>query len=116
MKKMFKIIATTALSVLACATLFACVPSNMEKAKDKMKKEGYTITAYEGEGTDAIDGLVGGFIATKAGSWTEVDTLTALLFDDKDSAKDFYEDLNKGIQKGKWVYYGSEDAMEDFED
>jgi ABC-type oligopeptide transport system substrate-binding subunit len=38
MKKMLKIIATTALSVLACATLFACVPSNMEKAKTKMKK------------------------------------------------------------------------------
>lgn len=113
MKKMFKIIATTALSVLACATLFACVPSNMEKAKTKMKKEGYTIAAYEDK---EAEGLVGGFIATKKGDFIELDTLTALLFDDKDSAKDFYEDLNKGVQKGKWVYWGDEDAMEDFED
>ena len=113
MKKTFKIIATTALSVLACATLFACVPSNIEKAEKKMKKEGYTVESYEDKNAE---GLVGGFMAIKKGDFIEVDTLYALYFDDKDSAKDFYEDLNKGVQKGKWVYWGDEDAMEDFED
>ena len=39
-----------------------------------------------------------------------------LLFEDKDSAKEFYKGLNKGVQKGKWVYWGTEDAIEDFDD
>ena len=113
MKKFIKFVTMAMLSASACVAMFACVPSNMEKAKEKMKREGYTVIAYEG---DTADGLVGGFVATKNGDFIEIDTLTALLFDDKDSAKDFYENLDKGIQKGKWVYYGTEDAMEDFED
>ena len=115
MKKTFKIIATTALSVLACATLFACVPSNIEKAEKKMKKEGYKITELP-ETFLSPDGFENGFVATKIGSFTEKDGLTVILFDDKDSAKKYYEDLNQGVQKGKWVYYGTEDAIEDFED
>ena len=103
------------LAAIACVGCVACVPSNMEKAEKKMKKEGYTVIAYTDE---EAEGLVGGFNATKMDEW-ELDNLTALLFESRKEAKDFYNDMNnKGnaIQEGKWVYWGTEDAIEDFED
>ena len=104
------------LAAVACLGMAACVPSNMEKAEEKMKEEGYTVIAYTDE---EAEGLVGGFNATKVEGLLNVDNITALLFDSTKSAKEFYEEMdNKGsaIQDGKWVYWGTEDAIEDFTD
>ena len=104
------------LAAVACLGMAACVPSNMEKAEKKMKEEGYTVIAYTDE---EAEGLVGGFNATKAEGLLNIDNLTALLFSSSKEAKNYYENLdNKGsaLQDGKWVYWGTEDAIEDFED
>ena len=81
-----------------------------------MKREGYTVTSYDM--SEVVDGLAGGFMATKTDEG-EVEQLVALLFDSKKDAKDYYNDLSDKsnvIQEGKWVYWGTEDAVEDFED
>ncbi len=120
MKKLLKIIATSVLSVLACATLFACVPSNIEKAEKKMAKEGYDVKDIGKLG----DGCVGGISARKADLQDGIDFLIAYLFESNDDAKDFLADWEElvgnesgtAIRDGKWVYAGTEDAIEDFED
>ena len=104
------------MAIIACVGFVACVPNNMDNAEKKMKKEGYTVMEYT---NDEAEGLVGGFNATKVGDLLSVDNLTALLFESTKDAKEFYNSLpNKGsaIQEGKWVYWGTEDAIEDFED
>ena len=102
------------LAAVACC-LVACVPTNMDNAQKKMKKEGYTVISY----TDAeAEGLIGGFNATKVDG-LDLDNITALLFDSTKAAKAYYQDLNDKsniIQEGKWVYWGTEDAIEDFTD
>jgi len=103
------------LAAVATLSLVACVPSNMEKAEKRMKKEGYTVIAYT---DDEAEGLIGGFNATKSENFS-VDNLTALLFESSKEAKAFYKDMknkSQAIQEGKWVYWGTEDAIEDFED
>lgn len=102
------------LAMVSCLAFVACVPSNVEKAKEKMKKEGYAVVAEEKEDTE---GLVGGFSATKSEGFGDVDNITAFLFSSKSEAKEFYEDLgdkSRAFQDGKWVYWGTEDAIDDF--
>ena len=104
------------LAAVACLGMAACVPSNMEKAEKKMKEEGYTVITYT---DDEAEGLVGAFTATKMEGLLNVDNVTALLFESSKAAKNYYEGLdNKGsaLQDGKWVYWGTEDAIEDFTD
>ncbi len=102
------------LAAVSCLGFAACVPSSVEKAEEKMKKEGYNVMAYQTQ----VEGLVGGFIAEEKGL-LNTDVITALLFESKDDAKAFMEaggsSLN-AIQDGKWVYWGTEDAIEDFTD
>ena len=97
------------LAMLSCFAFVACVPSNVEKAEAKMKEEGYLVV---GEEREDAEGFVGGFLATKL-----TDTINAYLFSSKEEAKNFYETVGekfKAIQDGKWVYWGTEDAIDDF--
>lgn len=95
------------LATIACLTLFACTPSNVEKAKTKMEDAGYVVIAKEDENAE---GLVGAFVATKI-----TENIVAFLFETKDDAKAFAEKTgSKAVQDGKWVYYGSESAIEAF--
>ena len=103
------------LAALACISmcfLVACTPSNVEEAETKMKEAGYTVIAYS---NDDAEGLVGGLNATKFAD-LELDTITAAYFETADDAKAFYEKLDEtgATQDGKWVYWGTEDAVEDF--
>ena len=104
------------LSAVSCLGFAACTPSSVEKAEEKMKKEGYTVVAYEDKNAE---GLVGGFSATKAEGFLDGENVTALLFETSDDAKAFMEEggakLN-AIRDGKWVYWGTEDGIEDFTD
>jgi hypothetical protein len=98
------------LATLACLTLFACTPSNVEKAEAKMKDAGYNVAAYKDE---EAEGVVGGFVATKG--LNVLDSITAVLFKTKDDAKKFAEEMgSKAVQDGKWVYFGAESAIEAF--
>ncbi len=98
---------------VACIAMMACAPMNIEKAEKRMEDEGYTVIAYEDE---EAEGLVGGIVATKIDGLLDVDTLTALYFSSIGEAKDYYDELDNDDAKweGKWVFWGTEDAMEDF--
>ena len=111
MKKVFTITVFVLIICVMSAILFACVPSNVEKATEKMEKAGYKVISYSKD----AEGLVGGIIATKLGEGS----ITALYFDSKESAADFY--VNAGNlggdfsdTDGKWVYYGNSAAIEVF--
>lgn len=109
---------TFMLAAMTCVSLTACAPADLDKAEAKMEKAGYMVVV-----DDTISGLlnksiVGTVVATKSG-----DILTATLFEDVKSAKEYYEDLvDKDKDKedqvvkrsGKWVFVGTEDAIEDF--
>ena len=112
MKKIICALAAT----LACLFLFACTPTSIDKAEDKMKKEGYTVLAYT---DDKAEDVVGAFTATKVESLLEADTITAILFKSTKAAKNYMKELgdsSKAVRDGKWVYWGTEDAIEDFTD
>ena len=96
---------------IACFAMVACAPINVEKAEDKMEDAGYTVIAYSGD--DDAEGLVGGLIAKKG---LLGDGMTALLFESREDAKEFMEDLgdDSAVLKGKWVCWGDEDAIKDF--
>lgn len=102
------------LMAIMCIGMAACTPSSVEKAEEKMQEAGYTVVAYEDE--DA-EGMVGGFVATAGLSGLlGGDVMTAVLFDSKDAATDFYSTLAEtgAVLDGKWVYWGSEKAIEEF--
>lgn len=102
------------LMAIMCIGMAACTPSSVEKAEEKMQEAGYTVVAYEDE--DA-EGMVGGFVATAGLSGLlGGDVMTAVLFDSKDAATDFYSTLSEtgAVLDGKWVYWGSEKAIEEF--
>lgn len=98
------------LAAFMCIGMAACTPSSVEKAEEKMQKAGYTVVGYED--TDKAEGLVGGFVAMDV----IVPKLTALLFESKDAATDFYSATNKtgAVLDGKWVYWGDEEAVKEF--
>lgn len=108
---------STMIMALACVAMAACAPMSVEKAEEKMQKEGYMVLAYED--TDA-EGCVGGFVATKNDGEglfdIEIEMITAVLFETSDAASDFYSVANQAgaVLDGKWVYWGTEDAIEDF--
>ena len=113
MKKFLTAFVTLMMSI-ACLALAACAPMNIEKAEDKMKDAGYTVVSYD---EIEADGLVGGIIATKIEGLLDGDILYALYFSSIGDAKDYYDGLDKKDDvkwEGKWVFSGTDDAMEDF--
>ena len=110
MKKFF----LSLIMAIMCIGMAACAPSSVEKAEEKMQKAGYTVVAYEDKETE---GLVGGFVATAGLSGLlGGNTMTALLFETTDAASDFYSVVNQAgaVLDGKWVYWGSEEAVDAF--
>ena len=116
MKKLIKWI-SLALAATSCAMFAACTPSSLEKAKERMAKEGYKVDMIE---ELLPNNCVGGIYAIDS----DIDTIRAFLFESADDAKAFVEkkttaavfilEKSTPIQDGKWVYAGSEDAIEDF--
>lgn len=117
MKKFLKILTMTLATIAAATMFFACNPSSIEKATKKMEDAGYTVSDYT-ESNDA-EGFQGGIIARKGGiAGIGGENIIAVLFDTKENAEAFHNDI-KGIfqdsvVEGKWVYWGSEQAVEDF--
>ncbi len=117
MKKFIKALTTCIVLMLTMVILVACVPNNAESAIKKMKEEGYSATSYT---VSFIDGAVEGFTATDIDGF-DIDTITAIWFESIEDAKEFEEKFNEDDnelvkRRGKCVYYGTEDAIEDFED
>lgn len=118
MKKLIKALSTCLLLVVMTVMFVGCVPSNVEKAKEKMQEAGYKVGAYSDDDEDDDDDIKGGFVAYKDS--TIVPDLTAIQFVDNDEAKDYFEDhkndkLKKNIErKGKWVFWGTESAIKEF--
>lgn len=122
--KKFLVALMAALTCLACV---ACAPSNLEKAEEKMKEAGYKVTVMDGDkakliaGDDAVGVIIAGDVEFSFTN-TDAEFFTAVLFETRDDAKDYYEDIKDEEadedqvvkQDGKWVYVGTEDAIEDF--
>ena len=108
------------LAAITCLMLFACAPSNLDKAEDKMEAAGYKVEDYDID----VDGYVGGIYAIPTGSAGSVigglidgDVFHAILFETKEAATKYLEakgEDTKYAQNGKWVYWGSEKAIEAF--
>ena len=115
MKKMMSKLVGALCAVALCISMTACAPFTFDRAEEKMEEAGYTVMAYESTGEE--EGLVGGIVAVKMEGLLNVDTITALYFSSILEAKDYYDGLdNKEDAKweGKWVFWGSEEAIEDF--
>ena len=104
---------------VALFALVACAPANGDKAKAKMEEAGYactwTVNKEVGE-----NGEVGTLLCVKGISLSGVDGLTAVLYDSASHAKAAYNDSKNAEGKtnltlvGKWVVYGSEEAVKAF--
>ena len=122
MKKMLKRIVLVMAMAVLFVSLVACVPSNAEKAKEKMAKEGYNVTDIGSMAKLVFDGVEGGIYAVD----NDGDMVIAVRFESVDDAKDAYNDWESLLSKlgqsgtalrdGKWVYSGMGDGVEDFAD
>lgn len=121
MKKTIKSLLMVAVCVMLCFSLSACKPKNIDKAKSRLEKAGYTVMDYEVE-EDAED-VVGAILASNFEKVNEIDGMIAILFENKGSAKDYYESVTENNGKsmvgewelsGKWVYSGTERAVKAF--
>ena len=107
------------LAVLMCFSLTACAPMSVESAEKKMEKAGYTVKVIDGTLAEIVaEDAEAQLVAMKSG-----DILTAVLFEEADDANAYYKKLvddekdkeDQIVKKsGKWVYVGTEDAIEDF--
>lgn len=120
MKKALKIIVAVALIAAFACILFACVPTNLEKAKEKMENEGFTVLSASFN----YEGIEGAFNATKASFSEGSGTLTAIYFESTSAAKEAYETIvgeenkdkdNAVKQSGRWVYFGTSAGIKAFE-
>ena len=108
MKKTITIIAVIALVAVLGIALFACAPSGITSATKKLSKAGYTVLTKTFDAED----FDGGFYAQKG-----LNVITAAHFTSAKSAKKFYEEssLQDNLtQSGKWVYWGTEEAVKAF--
>ena len=122
MKRLLKRIVLVMAMAVLFVSLVACVPSNAEKAKEKMANEGYNVTAIGSMAKLVFDGVEGGIYAVD----NDGDMVIAVRFESVDDAKDAYNDWESLLSKlgqsgtalrdGKWVYSGMGDGVEDFAD
>ena len=113
MKSKLRVLTIIAAILAFCFALTACTPGNFDKGVDKMEKAGYVVVAKTIDGEDCD----GGFLATKG----LTDTLLAAHFKSVKAATKYYDSIHDNTdddahltQDGKWVYYGSEEAIKTF--
>lgn len=114
--------------VFAVFVLVACAPANSDKAKAKMEKAGYTVT-WSANKEVGEKGEVGYLTATKGSSLGGLidgvlngDMLVAALYDSASNAKKAFNEAKDAEGKvpenaevvGKWVIYGSAEAVKAF--
>ncbi len=120
MKKFTKLLSATLLTIILSVILVGCIPANAEKATTKMKEEGYTVTALENLPAGAVEGINALDVSIGL-SGSKAETLNVYWFESIDSAKAYFESLEESSstlkkRKGKCVYIGTAEAIEEFED
>ena len=123
MKKTIKILFTFTVCMMLCFSLSACKPKNIDKAKSRLEKAGYTVMDYEVEAN--AEDVVGAILASNFEKVNEIDGMIAILFENKSAAEKYYERLTENNEPsmvgewkldGKWVYAGTENALDAFFD
>ena len=133
MKKFIKTISVSLVCLLTALCLVACVPSTVEKAKEKMEGLSYSVSSVSYVSKDdfastflgfgyGVDNLEAG--AKKITANLSGEELTIFYFENKKDAERFYElyvVLKRDSyrwenidQQGKMVCYGSNKAYNDF--
>ncbi len=115
------------MAALTCFAFAACAPMNMDKAEEKMKDAGYEVVVSDEKEAEFVAGeeAVGMIVATKGEfsltGGADFDIVSAVLFESVSAAKDYYEKHKDEAEEdqiikrdGKWVYAGTEDAVEAF--
>ncbi len=115
MKKFIKVLTTCVVLMFTMLLFAGCVPNNAESATKKMKEEGYSVSSY----TVNSEGVTEAIFAVEKELFG--DTLIAVWFDSIENAKAYMEKYTEEEdelikRKGKCVYIGTADAIEDFED
>lgn len=111
-------------ALIACVGMSACTPFTVDGAEKKLEKAGYEVSIHEADSIMAAtlgnpDGLVSYVTAAKAEGvlGLEGEMLMAAYFESILDAKDYYNSGNTADDakwEGKWVYWGTEEAMEEF--
>ncbi len=117
--KLAKILSAFVLT-FAVAMLVACAPSNSEKAVEKMKKAGFTAaaTTYSEVQEDGAVAVVSGTKDSLSQALSGM--YTATLYKTAKQAKAAYNETKDAEGKtnctlvGKWVVWGSEEAVKAF--
>ena len=127
MKKVLRL-SSLLLVLVALLGLTACAPKDPVKAKEKLEKAGYSVKvdgtaaplALQAFGVEGVESVV---TATKKVD-DNVEFVKAYLFKEKAQAKQYAEKLAEYAKKngeesevkqaGKWLYYGTEQGMKDF--
>ena len=123
MKKIVSLI----LVMFTCLCFVACAPSNIEKAKEKLKDAGYTIVSAVEEEVPGVEGSVGMITAAKEadtllGNFTgDADMVVAVLFESSKAAKEYFNENKEEMEEegtaklsGKWIIVGTEDGIKAF--
>lgn len=127
MKKVLRL-SSLLLVLVALLGLTACAPKDPVKAKEKLEKAEYSVKvdgtatplALKAFGVEGVESVV---TATKKVD-DKIEAVTAILFAEKAQAKAAVEKLAEYAKKngeesevkqaGKWLYYGTEQGMKDF--
>ncbi len=120
MKKLAKILSLTMVLLVSMLLFTACVPSDVDSAREKMQQKGYTVVDYANYESD--DGVIGGIWATDINSIldsSDDEGIIALYFESSQKAKEYAESWNDSkydevAYSGKWAFVGTKQAIKDF--
>lgn len=118
MKKFLKSIVVTILTIITAITLFACAPSTIKEAKNKMEDLGYTTIYLNETKQNGLLGTAKFMRVDKNGS----DIITVFLYDSAKTANSLKGKYQKTVNKnesvsvdGKWIIIATENAKKDFQ-
>ena len=122
MKKLAKILSLTMALLVSMLAFTACVPSDVDSAREKMQEKGYTVVDYADYEADNDDGILGGIWATDVNSLldpSDDEGIIAIYFESSEKAKEYAENWNDDKYdevtcSGKWAFAGTEKAIKDF--
>ena len=83
--------------MLVSVMFIACVPSNPEKAEEKLEKAGYTVMVTEV--TDAISGMAPDGATYIVSAMKDEDMVMVYYFEKGADAKDFYDELKEEAEE-----------------
>ena len=122
--KMIKKIASLLVLVMALVAFVGCAPKDPAAAREKLEKAEYAVIEEKiivpvGLAALGVKGIDSVMVATKEG-----EIVTMVYFKEKANASEYFDKVKEYAkdkdedcavkQSGNWIYYGSEQAMKDF--